>query len=176
MSERISSMPILNEPERRAAGGGRRRAIVGGVVSIVVLGAFGGWYQFGRKRTAALPQIAPAKTEAPAVVADTFARAPNGVRVRVRVMNGTDVRGLARRATLLLRDLGYDVVDFDGDAKARRERTVILSHTDHANWAQRLQRAMAASAIEVSTDSAHYVDLTVLLGSDWKAPTQPLRP
>lgn len=176
MSERISSMPILNEPERRAARGIRRRGIVGGVVSIVVLGALGGWYQFGLKRTATSPQISLAKTEAPEVVADTFARAPNGVRVRVRVVNGTDVRGLARRATLLLRDLGYDVVDFDGDAKAGRERTVILSHTDHANWAQRLQRAMAASAIEVSTDSAHYVDLTVLLGSDWKAPTQPLRP
>ena len=98
------------------------------------------------------------------------------MRVRVRVVNGTDVRGLARRATFVLRDLGFDVVDFDGDAKAQRERTVILSHTNHADWAQRLQRAMSASAIEVSTDSAHYVDLTVLLGSDWKAPTQPLRP
>ncbi len=176
MSERITSMPILNEPTRRTAGRFRRRAIVGGVVSIVALGALGGWYQFGLKRTARSPQPAPAQREAPAVVADTLARAPGGVRIRVRVINGTDVRGLARRATLVLRDLGYDVVDFDGDAKAQRERTVILSHTKHADWAQRIQRAMSASAIEVSTDSAHYVDLTVLLGSDWKAPTQPLRP
>lgn len=176
MSERISSMPIANEPSRRSAGRARRRAIVVGVVLVVLLGALGGWYKFGLKRAAPQTTAVSTPNEAAAVIADTMARAPTGVRVRVRVVNGTDVRGLARRATLLLRDLGYDVVDFDGDAKAHRERTVILSHTKHADWAQRIQRAMSASAIEASADSAHYVDLTVLLGSDWKAPTQPLRP
>ncbi len=176
MSDRISSMPLPNEPSSRNAGRFRRRAAVGGLALIVMLGALGGWYQFGLKRSLETSSSARAPTGVPAIVADTLARAPSGVRVRVRVVNGTDVRGLARRATLVLRDLGYDVVDFDGDAKAHRERTVILSHTKHNDWAQRIQRAMSASAIEASADSAHYVDLTVLLGSDWKAPTQPLRP
>ena len=176
MSDRISSMPLPNEPSRQNADRSRRRAMVGGLALFVILGALGGWYQFGLKRSRQTSSSTRAPTEVPAIVADTLARAPSGVRVRVRVVNGTDVRGLARRATLVLRDLGYDVVDFDGDAKAHRERTVILSHTKHDDWAQRVQRAMSASAIEASADSAHYVDLTVLLGSDWKAPTQPLRP
>ena len=176
MSDHISSMPLPNEPSRQNAGRLRRRATIGGVVLVVMLGTIGGWYQSGLKRSQQSSSNAPAPTDVPVVVADTFARAPSGVRVRVRVVNGTDVRGLARRATLVLRELGYDVVDFDGDAKAHRERTVILSHTKHDDWARRIQRAMSATAIEASSDSAHYVDLTVLLGSDWKAPTQPLRP
>jgi len=176
MSDRISSMPLPTGPSGQGARRGRGRAVVGGVVLIVVLGALGGWYQFGLQPSVRPSSSLATRTDAPALVADTLARAPSGVRVRVRVVNGTDIRGLARRATLVLRDLGYDVVDFDGDAKAHRERTVILSHTRHDDWAARIQRAMSASAIEVSTDSAHYVDLTVLLGSDWKAPTQPLRP
>lgn len=176
MSERISSMPISNEPSHQHDRRRRRRAIVVALLLVVILGAFGGWYQFGLKRTTPQTTSVPSTDQLPVVVTDTMARAPTGVRVRVRVVNGTDVRGLARRATLVLRDLGYDVVDFDGDAKAHRDRTVILSHTNHADWALRIQRAISASAIETSSDSAHYVDLTVLLGSDWKAPTQPLRP
>ncbi|HEX7941572.1 MAG TPA: LytR C-terminal domain-containing protein, partial [Gemmatimonadaceae bacterium] len=38
-------------------------------------------------------------------------RAPDGVRIRVQVLNTTKTRGLARRATRLLRDRGFDVVE-----------------------------------------------------------------
>ena len=38
-------------------------------------------------------------------------RAPDGVRIRVQVLNATKTRGLARRATMLLRDRGFDVVE-----------------------------------------------------------------
>ncbi len=176
MTQRLSSLPLSAEPTGRATGRTRRRAIVLGVVCLILFGALGGWWQFGVGRLTPLSPRAAAPAGATAFVADSLASAPKGVRVRVRVTNGTDVRGLARRATVLLRDLGYDVVEFDGDAKTGREQTVILSHTGHADWAQRLQRAMAASSIEISSDSSHFVDLSVLLGRDWKAPTQPLRP
>ena len=43
------------------------------------------------------------------LVLDTSARAPDGVRVRVRIINTTSSRGLAKRATSVLRDFGYDV-------------------------------------------------------------------
>ena len=38
-------------------------------------------------------------------------RAPDGVRIRVQILNATKTRGLARRATMLLRDRGFDVVE-----------------------------------------------------------------
>src|SRR5205814_750511 len=38
------------------------------------------------------------------------ARAPQDVRIRVEVLNATQTRGLARRATFYLRDRGFDVV------------------------------------------------------------------
>lgn len=116
------------------------------------------------------PTIAQASTN------DTAARAPANTRIKVRVLNTTSTRGLARRATTVLRDFGYDVVDFDTDQRTKRTTTLILSHRGQAEWAQRLRRALGVGAIEARADSLRYVDFTVLIGSDWKAPTQSLRP
>ena len=107
---------------------------------------------------------------------DTLAHAPSGMRIRVRVLNTTSTRGLAKRVTSSLRELGYDVVDFDSDPKSARTSTVILSHTGHDVWAQRLRRALGTGVVEASSDSLRYVDFTVLVGSDWKPPTQSFRP
>ncbi len=107
---------------------------------------------------------------------DSMARAPKGSRVRVRVLNTTSTKGLARRMTFLLRDLGYDVVDFDSDRRSPRTNTLILSHTAHEEWAKRLRRAVGMGAIETRPDSLRYVDFTVLVGRDWKPTAQPFRP
>ena len=109
-------------------------------------------------------------------LADTAAHAPKGTRIRVRVLNTTSTRGLAKRVAFSLRDFGYDVVDFDSDIKAARAGTVILSHTGHDAWALRLRRALGAGVVEASSDSLRYVDFTVLVGNDWKAPSQSFRP
>lgn len=109
-------------------------------------------------------------------VTDTSARAPKGTRIRVRVLNGTTTRGLAKRVTFVLRDFGYDVVDYDTDNQGRRTETVIRSHTGHDEWAQRLRRAVGTGDITASKDSSRYVDFTVVVGSDWKAPPQSFRP
>jgi hypothetical protein len=105
-----------------------------------------------------------------------MARAPVGSRIRVRVLNATGTRGLAKRVTFVLRDFGYDVVDFDSDRGPTRNQTVVLSHTGHTEWAQRLRRALGTGTIETRADSLRYVDFTVLIGSDWKAPPQSFRP
>jgi hypothetical protein len=110
------------------------------------------------------------------VRADSLSRAPAGARVRVRVLNGTATRGLAKRATFLLRDLGYDVVDYDTDAKAKRSETLIRSHTGHTEWAERLRRALGTGTVENRPEGSRYVDFTVFLGSDWKAPAKSFRP
>jgi hypothetical protein len=149
-------------PPRRV----RRWLAVG--VTLMVVGATIGWY---RSSDATEP---PAAVQA--ALSDTLARAPSGVRVRVRVLNTTKTRGLAKRASSVLRDFGYDVVDYDSESGSVSAKTRILSHTGHDAWAQRLRRALGVGGVEVRPDSLRYVDFTVLIGRDWKPPAQAFRP
>ena len=108
---------------------------------------------------------------------DSLARAPKGVRVRVRVLNATNVNGLAKRATSVLRDHGFDVVEYEGlKQKTPRSATLVQTHTGHDDWSDRVIRVLGTGATEVRPDSSRYVDLTVILGLDWKAPAQAFRP
>lgn len=119
---------------------------------------------------------APASTPAAVATTDTSARAPANTRVIVRVINGSGVRGLARRATSYLRDFGYDVVDYDSERDGKRATTQIVVHTGHRDWASRIQRVLGAGTLEERPDSLRYVDLTVILGRDWQPPAEALRP
>ncbi len=103
------------------------------------------------------------------------ARAPEGVRVRVEVLNATRTRGLARRATMHLRDRGYDVV-FTGTAREQRDTTLVIDRTAHPEWAALVARAMGGAPVEARPDSSRYVDVTVLVGASWRAPAEPFYP
>lgn len=138
------------------------------IVIIVTAGAIAGWL---RATGASEPRAA-----AQVSLTDTTARAPVGTRIRVRVLNATASRGLAKRVTFVLRDFGYDVVDFDTDRRGPRTSTLVLSHSGHQDWAQRLHRALGTGSIETRADSLRQVDFTVLVGSDWQPPTKAFRP
>src|SRR6185369_7269064 len=97
------------------------RFIVLGLVTVVLLGA-------GTVTLAARRSNSPSAAAKP-----DETRAPTGVRVRVQVLNSTKTRGLARRATILLRDKGYDVVDM-GTSTAQRDSTVVLDLSGHPEW------------------------------------------
>lgn len=142
------------------------RWVILAIVVLVAAGTFAAWFQ----------NEPSAPTERVAVAGiDTLARAPKETRIRVRVLNTTNTRGLARRATFALRDLGYDVVDFDSES-SNRATTLILSHTARTDWAERLQRAIGTSAMESRADTSRFVDFTVLIGRDWQPPPQAFRP
>jgi hypothetical protein len=111
--------------------------------------------------------------ETPAIPATELA--PDGVRVRVEVLNATAVRGLARRGTMVLRDRGWDVVDM-GNATERRDSTVVIDHSGHPEWAARIARALGGARVESRPDTSGYLDVTVLLGASWRPPPQPLYP
>ena len=104
------------------------------------------------------------------------ARAPAGVRVRVEVLNASRVIGLARRATLYLRDRGFDVVESGNAAGARRDTTLVLDRSGHEAWAQSVARAMGDAPIATRPDTLHDVDVTVLVGSAWRPPAEPFYP
>ena len=106
---------------------------------------------------------------------DDTPRAPEGVRIRVQVLNTTRTRGLARRATRLLRDRGFDVVDISS-VSPTIDTTVVLDLSGHPAWADAVANVMAPARTKVRADSSRYLDITVLIGSTWRPPAEPLYP
>jgi len=102
-------------------------------------------------------------------------RAPEGVRVRVQVLNSTKTRGLARRATMLLRDRGFDVVEI-GNIGQTRDTTLVLDLSGHPDWATRIAKLFGTTQVEVRHDSSRYLDIAVVLGSTWRPPAEPFYP
>ncbi len=157
-------------PTRDPAARRRRRWILASILAVVLVGAATSWsIQRG-------PAVGDTVVAVGATPNDSTAHAPTGVRVRVRVLNASGTRGLARRAALELRDRGFDVVDYDSERGNGRSTSLIQVHTAHADWAARLRRGLGVGSIESTPDSLRFVDLTVYLGRDWHPSTEALRP
>ena len=103
------------------------------------------------------------------------ARAPEGVRIKVQVLNATKTRGLARRATMHLRDRGFDVVDVGTDPNGR-DSVLVLDRSGHPEWAKLVARALGGGQVLSRPDSSRYLDVTVLLGGSWRPPAEPFYP
>ena len=106
---------------------------------------------------------------------DEAPRAPAGARIRVQVLNTTRTRGLARRATRLLRDRGFDVVDV-GTVAPTIDTTLVLDLSGHPAWADAAAKVMTPARTKARADSSRYLDVTVLIGSSWRPPAEPLYP
>jgi hypothetical protein len=164
-------IPTPPPPARRDRSA--RLLVAVGLIAIVVIGALVAWWQ-----TLASADGAADAERRPSVAAldDTTARPPQGVRVRIRVVNTTGVTGLARRATQHLRDYGFDVVDFTSGRIDKNADSRIAVHTGHVDWAERVQKALGVGTIGNDADTSRYVDLTVFVGRDWRPPAETLRP
>ncbi|HMG71184.1 MAG TPA: LytR C-terminal domain-containing protein [Gemmatimonadaceae bacterium] len=102
------------------------------------------------------------------------ARAPEETRIKVEVLNATQTKGLARRATLYLRERGFDVVG-SGNVTEQRATTIVYDRSSHPEWARLVARAMNAP-VTARPDSSRYLDVTVLIGADWRPPPLPFHP
>jgi hypothetical protein len=102
------------------------------------------------------------------------AKAPPDTRIKVEVLNATTTKGLARRATLFLRDRGFDVVAI-GTAQQQRAQSEVIDRSGHPAWAQLIANAMGAT-VTTKLDSSRYVDATVLIGANWRPPSKPFYP
>jgi hypothetical protein len=142
-----------------------RRAAVFALVLLVLVAAA---YVMRARRGPARPILAA--FSAPDVV-----RAPEKVRIRVQVLNTTRTRGLARRATRLLRDRGFDVVEM-GTTVPTLDTTLVLDRSGHPEWAAVVATVMMPARAETRRDSSRYLDVTVLVGRTWRPPAEPLDP
>lgn len=101
--------------------------------------------------------------------------APPDTRIRVEVLNATRVSGLARRATRLLRDRGFDVVTYRTSPQTQ-DTTAVLDNTGHPDWARLVGEALGGARVMARPDTSGYVDVTVVLGTTWRPPAQPFSP
>ena len=106
---------------------------------------------------------------------DGLPRAPEGVRIRVQVLNTTGRQGLARQATRLLRDQGFDVVDM-GNGSPALDTTVVLDRSGHPEWVASVAKVVKPATSRTERDSSRYLDVTVLLGATYRPPPETLYP
>lgn len=152
--------------EQRALTDRRLLAALAAAVLVVVVGATL-WIRAHR--------APPGTRRAVSTLDVRVARVPDSVRIEVEVLNASGVPGLARRATFLLRDAGFDVVDA-GNARERRDSTLVLDRTGHPDWARLAARAMGGAPVAERPDTSRYVDVSVLIGKDWRPPPEPFYP
>lgn len=123
-----------------------------------------------RRHSATSTSMPPVAVKPPPEVS-----APAGQRVRVQVLNGTKTRGLARRATMVLRDHGFDVVETSTDVVAR-DTTIVYALSGHADWAATVAKLFSPARVVTRADSSRYLDIIISVGSTWRAPAGPFYP
>jgi len=136
---------------------------------ILLAAVIGGAAYYGATRFQRARDAETARVDAP-----DDAKAPADVRIKVEVLNATTTKGLARRATLFLRDRGFDVVAI-GTATQQRPQSAVIDRSGHPAWAQLVANAMGAT-VTTKLDSSRYVDATVLVGANWRPPSKPFYP
>ena len=145
----------------------RRRWMMAGIAGLVV--AVGAAALVTRGTNAPVRETALGRLVAPDV------KAPPNTRVRVEVINATRTRGLARRATRLLRDRGFDVVTYT-TSNVTQDSTLVLDRSSHPEWARLVGQALGGARVAARPDTSRYVDVTVVLGTTWRPPPQPFSP
>ena len=88
-------------------------------------------------------------------------------RLMVEVLNGTRRQGVARTATRMLRSHGVDVV-FLGNADSAERLTRVIVRRGDPDRARTVSAVLGAGAIVVETDTFRRVDVSVILGDDFR--------
>ena len=100
---------------------------------------------------------------------------PDSLRIKVEVLNATNVRGLARRGTFVLRDLGFDVVA-SGNSSEKLDSTVVYVRSGRMDWGELAAKGLGGARVIARPDTSRYLDLTILLGSAWRPPPETFHP
>ena len=113
----------------------------------------------------------PAKREH--VTGHAYAIPSPGRRIRGEVLNGTRRPGFARIATRVLRQQGLDVVFFGTGPAA--DSTRIFVRRGDPGQGRDVREALGVGRVVVEPDTLRRVDVSVLIGRDWR-PRLPIRP
>jgi pyruvate/2-oxoglutarate dehydrogenase complex dihydrolipoamide acyltransferase (E2) component len=174
-----------SKPKRASGGGASRGAGRGGgrlqtlgifvtlAAVALLLGsvAWGVWDHYrGRRAEAAPATREPATAQAPPAAP---ASAPQG-RVRVQVLNATPTHGLARKATDVLRDHGFDVVETGNAPRGTAPgESLVIDRVGRPDVERQVADALGIRRVEARRDANLLLDATVILGRDWREPAAP---
>ncbi len=93
-------------------------------------------------------------------------------RIRIEVLNGGGVPGVAGAATDILRRKGFDVVYFGNESPFGRDSSVILDRTGVEGAVGAISEELGIGISRAESDTTRLVDVTVLLGTDWQPPLE----
>lgn len=116
------------------------------------------WGLFGRGGEA--PEAEPATSRV---------ERPSG-RVRVEVLNASGRSGLARQATEVLRERGFDVVEFGNAQGFAPDSSLVIDRVGRIELARQVADALGVRRVRAEPDADLFLDVTVVLGRDWAAP------
>lgn len=100
---------------------------------------------------------------------------PDSLRIKVEVLNATTIRGLARRGTFVMRDLGFDVVN-SGNSSEKLDSTTVIVRNGRMDWGELAAQGLGGARVVARPDTSRYLDLTILLGTTWRPPAQTFHP
>jgi hypothetical protein len=131
-------------------------------IALIVLAVVGG--------TVAAVALRPPRP-APALVKHAYPIPARDHRIVVEVLNTTPRSGLARSATRALRRQGVDVVFFgNADGASALDSTQVVARRGDRGVATTVARALGQGTVKIQADTLRRVDVTVLLGGDYRAP------
>ncbi|NIR46196.1 MAG: LytR C-terminal domain-containing protein [Gemmatimonadetes bacterium] len=90
-----------------------------------------------------------------------------GRRIRVEVLNGAGVPGLAAQTTERLRELRFDVVHYGNLEEFDADTSWVLARIDELEPARRVADILGIPRVDRRLDRNLYLDVTVVIGADW---------
>ena len=88
--------------------------------------------------------------------------------IRVEVLNGAGVGGIARKMTDFLRREGFDVIDFGNAESFKFHETVILDRSGDRAAAKLVAQAVNSSNIVSQKNPLLTLDVTLIIGRDYR--------
>ncbi len=106
----------------------------------------------------------------PMPVMDASGGLAPGVRIRIEVLNASNVSGLAGDATEYLRDTGFDVVYYGNAPQVTHDSSSVVDRVGDTRVAEAVAKALGIRNVLSEPDPNLFVDVSVMLGSEWLAP------
>lgn len=97
-------------------------------------------------------------------------------RVTVDVLNAGGIEGMARNATDRLRTAGFDVVHVGNAAAFDQDSSVVVDRVGNLETASEIAEVLGIRRVTSEPNPKLFVDATVRLGADWRAPPPSAEP
>lgn len=88
-------------------------------------------------------------------------------KIKIEVLNATNINGLAERVAKLLRRKGFDVIRYD-TAKEKIEHTVIVERKEtNLKHAKFVKEVLKQGEVSFEPDVLGFLEVTIVLGKDF---------